>query len=74
MSRLQKREMLASQKSLNLSTLKENTIIYLKNGRIMRGVLEKETDKKVVLRIKMGHTEGSISFARFKIDRIETID
>ena len=59
---------------LKESSIKEDTIVYLKNGRIMRGVLEKQTDTQIILKVKMGHTEGVITFARSRIDWIEKID
>lgn len=48
-------------------------IVHLINGRETRGRIKEETDKKVVLDIKMGNTWGTISISRKKIKFIEKV-
>lgn len=45
--------------------------IYLKNGRIMRGIIIKETERELILRIRVGETEGQVTVSKGEIGRIE---
>ncbi|MFH1093655.1 MAG: tetratricopeptide repeat protein [Candidatus Omnitrophota bacterium] len=53
---------------------RENTVIYMHNGHIMRGRLKQETDKKVVLEIKTGRTISTITFDKSKIKEMKRIE
>jgi tetratricopeptide (TPR) repeat protein len=44
--------------------------VYLKNGRVIEGIIKEKTDKRVVLEIKIGSSEGEISLQQEDIERI----
>lgn len=46
-------------------------IVYLKNGRTMQGVILKETEKAVVLKVMLGETEGKVTISRKEILKVE---
>ncbi|MCK4993465.1 MAG: tetratricopeptide repeat protein [Candidatus Omnitrophica bacterium] len=53
---------------------KENSIIYLHNGHIVRGRIKQELDKKIILQIKTGESLSTITFQKSKIKKIKRID
>lgn len=47
-----------------------DTIIYLKNGRKIRGKLKEEDEEKIILEVKLGNVIGSLTFPRNTIEQI----
>ncbi|MCP4650445.1 MAG: tetratricopeptide repeat protein [PVC group bacterium] len=64
----------AAPVSQDLEKFVEDTIIYLKNGRKMRGCLKRNTQDKVVLEMSMGNTLGTVTLGKGRIKRIEHIE
>lgn len=46
-------------------------LVYLKNGRIMRGKIITEERENIVLRIKIGESEGTVKLSKKDIEKIE---
>ena len=55
------------------NSFSENAVIYMHNGHIVRGRVKQETDKKMVLEIKTGHSISTITFHKSKIKMIKRI-
>ncbi|MBU1086765.1 MAG: tetratricopeptide repeat protein [Candidatus Omnitrophica bacterium] len=58
------------KKPQQVSALKIDTIVKLKNGQTMRGKLKKQADTYVVLEVDMGSSIGEITFSNQKIQEI----
>ncbi|MBU4304153.1 MAG: tetratricopeptide repeat protein [Candidatus Omnitrophica bacterium] len=48
-----------------------DTVVYLKNGHVMKGRLKEETDTKIVLQLQAGDSVGTITFSKAKVKKIE---
>ncbi len=44
--------------------------IYLKNGRVFKGIITEETDKKIILYVNVGESPGLITLYRNNIERV----
>ncbi len=53
---------------------RENALVYMHNGHVIRGKIKQETDKKVVLEIKTGRAVSTITFHKSKIKAIKRIN
>ncbi|MCM8784104.1 MAG: tetratricopeptide repeat protein [Candidatus Omnitrophica bacterium] len=50
---------------------KRYDMVYFRNGRTMRGEIVKEGEEDLLLKIKMGETEGTVRLLKKEIEKIE---
>jgi len=53
--------------------IEQKDLLYLKNGRQLKGKIKKEYPDKVVLEVRLGSAQGEVIFYRDSIERIEKV-